>query len=63
MLVAATVSPLGMTVFLVILANPALASPIAIAAVAAYIVRQAIAPTVPGVYRQPHAVERGEAAS
>jgi len=59
LLVAATVSPLSMTVFLVIISNPALASVIATAAVAAFIVRQAIAPTLPGVYRQTAAAERG----
>ncbi len=63
MLVAATVSPLGMTIFLVVIANPALASPIAIAAVAAYVVRQAIAPTLPGVYRQTAAAERDKTAA
>jgi H+/Cl- antiporter ClcA len=57
MLVAATASPLSMTVFLILVTNPALASVIAIGAVAAYIVRQAIAPTLPGVYRQTAAAE------
>ena len=60
LLVAATVSPMSMTVFLVIVSNPALASVIAVAAVAAFIVRQAIAPTLPGVYRQTVAAERGK---
>jgi len=58
MLVSATVSPLSMTVFLVLITNPELASIIATAAVAAYVVRQAIAPTLPGVYRQTAAAER-----
>jgi H+/Cl- antiporter ClcA len=58
MLVAATASPLSMTVFLILVANPELASVIAIGAVSAYIVRQAIAPTLPGVYRQTAAVEK-----
>lgn len=58
MLVAATASPLSMTVFLVLIANPQLASVIAIAAVAAYIIRQAVAPILPGVYRQTSAAER-----
>ena len=52
MLVAATASPLSMSVFLILISNPQLASVIATAAVAAYIVRQAVAPTLPGVYRQ-----------
>jgi len=58
LLVAATVSPLSMTVFLILITNSQLASVIAIAAVAAYIVRQAVAPTLPGVYRQMAAAER-----
>lgn len=60
MLVAATVSPLSMTVFLVLISNPELASVIATASVAAYVVRQAIAPTLPGVYRQTAAAERAD---
>jgi len=63
MLVAATVSPLSMTVFLVLVANPELASIIATAAVAAYVVRQAVAPTLPGVYRQTAAAEAEPTAS
>jgi len=63
LLVAATVSPLGMTIFLVLISNPELSSVIAIAAVASYIVRQAIAPTLPGVYRQTAAAERNPATS
>ncbi len=59
MLVAATASPLSMTVFLILIANPMLASVIAIGAVSAYVVRQAVAPTLPGVYRQTSAAEKG----
>ena len=58
MLVAATAAPLSMTIFLVLVTNPQLASVIAIGAVASYIVRQAVAPTLPGVYRQTGAAER-----
>ena len=58
MLVAATASPLSMTVFLILISNPLLASVIAIGAVSAYIVRQAVAPTLPGVYRQTAAAEQ-----
>ena len=58
MLVAATASPLSMSVFLILITNPQLASVITIAAVAAYIVRQAVAPTLPGVYRQMTAAEK-----
>lgn len=57
MLVAATAAPFGMTVFLVLISNSQLSSVIAIAAVAAYIVRQAVAPTLPGVYRRTGAAE------
>jgi len=57
MLVATTASPLSMTVFLALISNYELMSVIAVAAVAAYIVRQAIAPTLPGVYRQTSAAE------
>jgi H+/Cl- antiporter ClcA len=63
LLVAATVSPLSMTVFLALITNPELISIIAVAAVAAYIVRQAVAPTLPGVYRQTAAAEKQAAAS
>jgi len=64
MLVATTASPLSMSVFLILISNPLLASVIATGAVAAYIVRQAIAPTLPGVYRQTAAAEkRGDASS
>lgn len=58
LLVAATVAPLSMTVFLMLISNTELSSVIAVAAVAAFIVRQAIAPTLPGVYRQTVAAER-----
>ena len=51
MAVAATAAPLSVTLFLSLIAEPSLAPVIAIAAVAAFVVRQAIAPTVPGVYR------------
>ena len=57
MLVAATASPLSMSVFLILISNHQLASVITIGAVAAYIVRQAVAPTLPGVYRQTAAAE------
>jgi len=57
MLVAATASPLSMSVFLILVSNPLLASVIAVGAVSAYIVRQAVAPTLPGVYRQTAAAE------
>jgi H+/Cl- antiporter ClcA len=56
-LVAATASPLSMTIFLVLVTNPQLASVVAIGSVASYIVRQAVAPTLPGVYRQTVAAE------
>jgi H+/Cl- antiporter ClcA len=59
MLVAATASPLSMSVFLILITNPELASVITIGAVAAYIVRQAVAPTLPGVYRQTAQAESG----
>ena len=57
-LVAATASPLSMTIFLILVTNPQLASVITIGAVASYIVRQAVAPTLPGVYRQTVAAEK-----
>lgn len=63
MLVAATASPLGMTVFLVLLTNLELSSVITVGAVAAYVVRQAIAPTVPGVYRHTSAAEKRAASA
>jgi len=52
MAVAATAAPLSVTIFLALLADPSLTSVIAIAAVAAFVVRQAFAPTIPSVYRQ-----------
>ncbi len=57
MVVAATVAPLSVTIFLALLGEPSLISVIAIAAVASFMVRQAIAPTIPGVYRQARAAE------
>jgi len=53
-----TVAPLSITFFLALITNPELISVIAIAAVAAFIVRQAVAPTLPGVYRATRAAER-----
>jgi len=65
MVVAAAVAPLSVTIFLALLADPALTSIIAVAAVFGFIVRQLIAPTLPGVHRATHAAERrvSEAAS
>jgi H+/Cl- antiporter ClcA len=57
MAVAASAAPLSITLFLSLIAEPSLAPVIAIAAVAAFIVRQAIAPTLPGVYRATRAKE------
>ncbi|MDR3686168.1 MAG: chloride channel protein [Coriobacteriia bacterium] len=57
MVSAATVAPLSITIFLALMTNPELISVIAIAAVAAFIVRQAVAPTLPGVYRATRAAE------
>lgn len=51
MCVAATAAPFSVTLFLSLIGEPSLAPVIAIAAVAAFVVRQAVAPTVPGVYR------------
>ncbi len=62
MVVAAAVAPLSVTVFLSLLADPKLAPVIAIAAVASFIVRQLIAPTLPGVYRATRAEEDRKAA-
>ena len=58
MVSSATVAPLSITFFLALITNPELISVIAIAAVAAFIVRQAVAPTLPGVYRATRAAER-----
>ncbi|TLM99105.1 MAG: chloride channel protein [Actinobacteria bacterium] len=57
MTVSAAVAPLSVTLFLALLADPALVSVIAIAAVASFIVRQLIAPTLPGIYRATRAEE------
>jgi H+/Cl- antiporter ClcA len=54
---AAAVAPLSVTVFLALVVSPSLTSVIAIAAVSAYIVRQLVAPTVPGIYRATRAME------
>ncbi len=62
MTVSATVAPLSITIFLALLADPQLTSVIAVAAVAAFLVRQYLAPTLPGVYRATHAAERDTAA-
>ncbi|MDY0087836.1 MAG: chloride channel protein [Coriobacteriia bacterium] len=62
MVVVAAVAPLSVTVFLSLLAGPNMTSVIAIAAVSAWVVRQLIAPTLPGVYRAPGA-EQGRAES
>lgn len=51
MTVASTAAPLSVTIFLSLLASPSLAPVIAIAAIAAYLLRQVIAPTLPGLYR------------
>lgn len=58
MAVSATTAPLSVTLFLSIIAQPSLAPVIALAAVAAYLVRQAVAPTLPGVYRAARAEEQ-----
>ena len=50
MTVAATAAPLSVTIFLALIAEPTLTSIIAAAAVAAYIIRQVVAPTIPGIY-------------
>ncbi len=54
---AAAVAPLSVTVFLALIVSPSLTSVIAIAAVAAFIVRQLVAPTLPGIYRATRARE------
>jgi len=61
MVTSAAVAPLSITIFIVLVSDPALAPAIAIAAVAAYIVRQAVAPTLPGVYRATRAAETATA--
>ena len=57
MVVAAAVAPLSITIFMSLIADPELAPAIAIAAVAAFVVRQLIAPTLPGIYRATRAEE------
>ena len=57
LVVSAAVAPLSVTVFLALILDPSLTSVIAIAAVAAFIVRQLIAPTLPGIYRATRARE------
>jgi len=57
MVVSAAVAPLSVTVFLALICDPDLTSIIAIAAVSAFIVRQLLAPTMPGVYRATRAEE------
>lgn len=49
--VAATAAPLSVAIFLSLIADPQLISVITIACVAAFVVRQAVAPTLPGIYR------------
>jgi len=63
MVVSAAVAPLSVTVFLALICDPDLTSIIAIAAVSAFIVRQLLAPTIPGVYRATRAEERKYAAA
>ncbi len=58
MVVAAAVAPLSITIFMSLIADPQLAPAIAIAAVAAFVVRQLIAPTLPGIYRATRAEEK-----
>jgi len=50
--VAATAAPLSVAIFLAVIADPQLISVITIACVAAFVVRQAVAPTLPGIYRE-----------
>jgi len=57
LVVSAAVAPLSVTVFLALIVDPSLTSVIAISAVAAFIVRQLIAPTLPGIYRATRARE------
>lgn len=57
MVVAAAVAPLSITIFMSLLADPVLAPAIAIAAVFAFVVRQLVAPTLPGIYRATRAEE------
>lgn len=60
--VAAAVAPLSVTIFLSLLVDPVLTSVIAIAAVSAFVVRQLVAPTLPGIYRATRAEEDRKAA-
>lgn len=57
MVVSAAVAPLSVTIFLSLIADPSLAPAIAIAAVSAFVVRQLVAPTLPGIYRATRAQE------
>lgn len=54
---AAAVAPLSVTVFLALIVSPSRTSVIAISAVASFIVRQLVAPTLPGIYRATRAAE------
>lgn len=64
MAVSAAVAPLSVTLFLSLLADPVLAPAIATAAVSAFVVRQLLAPTLPGIYRATrHAEDERAAAS
>jgi H+/Cl- antiporter ClcA len=63
LVVSAAVAPLSVTVFLSLIVDPSLTAVIAIAAVSAYIVRQLIAPTLPGIYRATRAHEERAAAA
>ncbi len=58
MVVAASAAPLSVTIFISLIADPVLAPAIAIAAVAAFVVRQLLAPTLPGIYRATKAAEK-----
>jgi len=60
--VAATAAPLSVTIFLALIVDPVLTSVIAIAAVSAFVVRQLVAPTLPGIYRATRAEEARKAA-
>jgi H+/Cl- antiporter ClcA len=53
-----TVAPLSMTLLLAIMSGPALVSVIAVAAVAGFLVRQVVAPTVPNMYSQSGAADQ-----
>jgi len=63
MTVAAAVAPLSVTLLISLLADPVFAPAIAVAAVSAFVVRQFLAPTLPGIYRATrHAEDRRAAA-